>query len=126
MIIAPKLGNEIDDIKNDIRLISKQNKEIPPPRDVIKTKSGQLIIKMKSKVDMEKMRSNLLDNEQIKNKSRISISRRGKEKLLLLGVSKEVEEPEIEPRRLNIWRGSYPRQVKPTATPPHVPKTLSL
>ena len=76
--------------------MGKVSLELTKPRDVITTKNGQLTLKLKNKRDMEEMKKNLLAVEEMKNASKIMASKKGRERLLLLNVDKDLEEGEIE------------------------------
>ena len=95
IIITPKGGTGADDLKSDIKQMGKRETQLPKPKDVIKTKNDQLILKLRNKNEVEVMRKALLEKESIKDNSRITTSKRGRDRLILLSVSKEIEEEDL-------------------------------
>ena len=86
IIITPKGNTEVEVLKTDIKQLGKQETQLPKPRDVIKTKNGQLILKLRNKTEVETMRKVLVETDSIKNNSKITTSKRGRDRLILLSV----------------------------------------
>lgn len=92
-VIVTSSGEEtLDNIKKDIKEICRSQVEVPIPGDVVVTKAGQLILKVRSKVDSEKLRGVLVDSAGLKDRIRVSVPKRRLERVLITSVDPEVGE----------------------------------
>lgn len=57
VVAANDPGTGVDDVKRDIKTICAKNLALPRPTDVITTKAGQVIFKLKTKKEALKIRS---------------------------------------------------------------------
>ena len=95
LIISPKPGNPIENIKDDIKNLSHSEQNLAKPRDVIITKEKQLILKLKNKKDMENYHKLIKENHDLRAKLSLKTTKIGRDRLLLLGVPVSVNESEI-------------------------------
>lgn len=96
IIVTP--GPEIedmDDVKKRVKEVCRNVEDLPAPSDVVVTKARQVIIKMKSREDRDKMKQVLEGSDTLQEKTRINVPRGRKERLLLLSVDPKVEEETV-------------------------------
>lgn len=84
------------EMKTRIKNICKANPEAPVPKDVVVTKTNKVILRMSRQEDTEKMREVIMKDTEIKNKIKVNIPRKRRERLLILSVDPEVEQSQIE------------------------------
>lgn len=78
--------------KQSIKNHCKQNTSPVSPGDVVVTKAGQVIMKMKSRREAEVMKEVLQGSEEIKSSAKIVVPFRKRERVLVLGVDTSVDE----------------------------------
>lgn len=88
VLITPSEGT-VDDIRGELRKFSKRDMEFPKLSDVVTTKSGQLVLKVKSKQESDKLIKKI---EPLGDKVKISAPQRRRSRLLLLSLDQEIDE----------------------------------
>lgn len=86
---------DIQEVKKEVRRICKENTDLEPPRDVIVTKAGQVILKMGTRDDSEAALSTIMESDMLKEKIAVTVSRKRRERILLLSVDSAIEESEV-------------------------------
>lgn len=93
VVCTPKEpGADLEKMKTSIREVSRKSEGIPRPGDVMLTKAGQVILRVKKKADAEKIQEVLKAEELLKENVKINVPLRKRERILLLSVSPEVDE----------------------------------
>lgn len=95
VITATDVEEDIDALKKRVKEVVKSDNTLPVPRDVVVTKAKQVIFKMTSREETERMRNRLIESETLKDTMKINIPRRRRERLLLLSVDQEVKEETV-------------------------------
>lgn len=96
-VIVTAVGEEsIDDLKKDLKQAWRSNLDAPVPRDVVTTKTGQLVVKLKTKIESERLKDVFTKAEILKDKIKVVVPRRRLERLLILGVDPEVQEETVK------------------------------
>lgn len=57
IITMKEEGEDVEAVKKNIKNLCKENSDLPIPRDVIITKDKKMILKMKNRVEIEKMKT---------------------------------------------------------------------
>lgn len=91
VLVTPKEGTAMD-VKQDLRQIAKEVVDFPQLSDVVMTKTGQLVLKVKSKVDSERLVKTMAP---LGDKVRISSPRRRRSRILLLSLDKDIDQDRI-------------------------------
>lgn len=105
VIVSSSGDRQIDDIKKEIKTVCRSDGDMPIPEDVIVTKAGQLVFKVKSKVDLEKIRETLSGMENLKENISVTIPRRRLDRVLILSVEPDVEEALIRNSLEKLLKG---------------------
>lgn len=96
-ILSAKYKNtDIDSIKAEIKGFCHADVDMPKPKDVIKTKAGQIIIRMRTKQETETILDKLKENTAIKEKIKITMPNKRREIMLILNVEPDVTEKELK------------------------------
>lgn len=82
-------------LKREIKAKCKDNKDLPMPRDVVTTKNKQVSLKMRSAKETETIREVLLKSDTLKEKIKVNIPRRRRERVLILSVDQEMKRERI-------------------------------
>lgn len=96
IITMNKEDEDVDLIKSEIKTLCRSDVSIPIPGDVIVTKNKQVILKMGNRRDTEKMREKVIQAESIKDKIKISVPQRKRERVLILSVDSAVDEEMVK------------------------------
>lgn len=97
--VVVTMGNtDVDpaDVKRKIKDLCKSNDEVPVPTDVIVTKTNRVILKMAGREDTEKMRKAIVNDSDMKSSIKVNVTKKRRERLLILSVDQEVEQEIIE------------------------------
>lgn len=105
VIVSSSGDRQIDDIKKEIKTVCRSGGDMPIPEDVVVTKAGQLIIRVKSRADTVKVRDTLSGMENLKENIKITVPRRRLDRVLILSVEPDVEEASLRSSLDNIFRG---------------------
>lgn len=62
----------------------RSNSDAPAPRDVVTTKAGQLIVKLKTKIQSERLKDVLTEAGVLKDKIKVVVPRGRLERFLIL------------------------------------------
>lgn len=89
VMVTPKEGDDVSVVKKDLRQVWRDTADVPTPHDVASTKSGQLILRMKTKEDTDKLKNVIENAEVVKDKVTVSVARRRRRRLLVLSVDGE-------------------------------------
>lgn len=95
VLISPAEGDDVDKVKKDLRGVWREKPDSPIPYDVVATKAGQVVLKVKTREDTEKIRTLLQSDERTKDKIKVTVPKRRRQRLLVLSVDAEVAEDEI-------------------------------
>lgn len=87
---------EVDDIKKAIKTSCMKDRNLPTPGDVVITKNKQVILKMNSRGETEIISNALREAEELKDKVKINIPKRKRERMLVLSVDPEVTEEMVQ------------------------------
>lgn len=94
VVLVSKNEEEVDlsEVKTSIREVCNTDVDLPTPRDVLVTQRGQLILKMKNRIEAETLRDALNKEEPLKRKVRINVPVRRRQRILILSVDSELGE----------------------------------
>lgn len=92
IIAVDDAEQDMEEIKRNVKDICKSNVDLPSPKDVVITRTRQVILKMKNREETETMRLALSESEALKEKTKISVPRKRRERLLLLSLDPDIEE----------------------------------
>lgn len=95
MISAVDQAEDMEELKREIKSKCKDNKDLLVPGDVLITKNKQAISKMKSRRETETIRDVLQKSDTLKEKIKINIPRRRRERVLILSVDQDTKEEMI-------------------------------
>lgn len=96
VLVTPAEGTDADKMKKDLKSAWREKPDAPTPYDVVTTKAGQLVLRVKTREETERMRSFLQTDEIIKDKVKVTVPRRRRQRLLILSVDTEVKEVDIK------------------------------
>lgn len=96
IITANVEDEDLEALKRNVRNICRADASLPVPRDVVVTKARQVILKMKNKEETKKIRNVLIEDVNLKEKAKIIVPKRRRERILLLSVDTAVDEEEIK------------------------------
>lgn len=88
VLITPTEGS-VQDIREEIKRISKTIDDFPKLSDVVSTKAGQLVLKVVNKQDTEKIKTTM---QVLADKVKISVPRRRRKRVLLLSLETDMAE----------------------------------
>lgn len=97
--IVVSLNAQTDDpveMKSRIKKICRANPDAPVPRDVVLTKTNRVILRMSRPEDREKLKEVIMKDSEIKNKTKVNIPRKRRERILILSVDNAVDQSQIE------------------------------
>lgn len=97
VIVTPNEENQdVSQLREKIKLVNKRNKDLPLPKDIITTKTNRVILKYKTKAEVDVIRDSLADSEEIKDIAKINVPIRRRERILILSVDPELKEEEVK------------------------------
>lgn len=96
IVTANDSNQDMNILKNEIKEICKARSTIPTPGDVVVTKQGQVILRMKNKSDAEQVKEVLTESENLKEKAKVVMPLRKRERVLVLSVEADVEEDKFK------------------------------
>lgn len=102
VLVSPAEGTDVDKMKKDLKGVWKEKPDSPTPYDVVATKAGQLVLRVKTREDTEKMKTFLQNDERIKDKVKVTVPRRRRQRLLILSVGADVVEEGIRTSLANV------------------------
>lgn len=82
-------------VKSEVKRVCKADGELGIPNDILVTKLGQIILKLRNKKETEIARTLLQKDENLRDKIVINVPKRRRERILILSVDPVVEEQEI-------------------------------
>lgn len=88
VLLTPSEGT-VDDIRGELRRFSKDDDDFPKLSDVVATKNGQLVLKVKSKQESVNLVKKM---EALGEKVKITAPQRRRSRLLLLSVDPDIDE----------------------------------
>lgn len=88
VLITPNEGTA-EDLRDELRKFSRTDQEFPKLSDVVSTKTGQLVLKVKSKQDSDKLVEKM---QPLRTKVKISAPQRRRSRILLLSLDKDIQE----------------------------------
>lgn len=91
--IEPSMDVEV--VKQAIKDRCRTNKDLPIPGDVVITKNRQVILRMSSRSDTEIISNALREEENLKDKVKINVPRKRRERLLILSVDPDIQEDTV-------------------------------
>lgn len=97
---------DVIEIKRGIKEACKNNPDIPSPNDVVTTKDGQIILKLRNRQEAEKIRDVMSEEEQLRDKVSINMPLRKRERLLVLSVDPEIGDLKIVEAVAKVLDGS--------------------
>lgn len=95
VVVSSSGDKQINEIKRDIKSACRSGIQIPLPDDVVTTKTGQLIFKVKSKADSLKIKETFDNLEGVKENIRVTVPKRRLKRILILSVDPDVEEDSV-------------------------------
>lgn len=96
VMISPVEGDDIAGMKKELKGIWKEKSIELTPYDVVSTKSGQLVMRVKTKEETEKLRTLIEGEERLKGKVKITVPKRRRQRILILSVDVDVTEDEVK------------------------------
>lgn len=91
VVVTPTEGT-VQDIREDLRKVSKETQDFPKLTDVILTKTGQLVLKVTSRQDTDKIKRTL---EPWGERVKIVTPRRRRQRVLLLSLERDTSEDSV-------------------------------
>lgn len=91
IVTATSSSDSIDEIKKDIKKLCKSG-SAPIPDDVMTTKSGQIILKLKNRGDAEDLQKALMKEEELKSRIKVNVPFKRRERVLILSVDPTVSD----------------------------------
>lgn len=79
-------------VKNKIKELCKTGTDIPIPRDVLMTRTNRVILRMSNRVDTGIIKDKIREDDALKNKIKVNVPRRRRERILILSVAPSVDE----------------------------------
>lgn len=95
IVSALEKDQDIDESKKSIKEVCKAKPGIVAPGDVIVTKSNQVILRMKNRGEATAIQELLRETESLRDKARVAVPYRRRERVLILSVDPEIEEEKI-------------------------------
>lgn len=93
LVVTPKESmTDVQTIKEDLKKVAKDETDFPTLTDVVSTKAGQLVIRVTSRQDSEKLRTTM---ETWADRVKVTTSKRRRNRILLLSVEPDVEEEDV-------------------------------
>lgn len=93
LVVTPRESTtDVLTIKEDLKKVAKEETDFPTLTDVVSTKAGQLVIRVTSKQDSEKLKNAM---ETWADRVRVTAPKRRRNRMLLLSVEPDVEEEEV-------------------------------
>lgn len=92
IITANEEQQDMEELKRQVKETCREDPNLPTPKDVVITKARQVILKMKSKEETEKIRKVLTEKEDLKDTAKINVPKKRRERMLILSVDPEVDE----------------------------------
>lgn len=97
IIVTPKEeSHDVMELKQKIKDSCRKRANFPVPQDVVTTKNGQVILKYKSKKEVDLAKNNMEDSDEIKDMVKINVPIRRRERILILSVDPTVEESGVK------------------------------
>lgn len=92
IISAVHKDQDIDDLKRSIKQVCKSSSTITAPGDVMVTRLKQVILRVNTRKEATEIQNLLKESEDLKDKARVVVPYRKRERLLILSVDPEVTE----------------------------------
>lgn len=97
VLVSPiESSMDVEFVKQAIKESCRTNKDLPTPGDVVITKNRQVILRMSSKSDTELISSALREEESLKDKVKINVPRKRRERMLILSVDPDIQEDTVK------------------------------
>lgn len=96
VIFTPnKEDDDVQQLKKDVRSVCKESPALPIPRDVMTTRFGQVIMKVQNRKEAERLQGALQEAVELKDRVRVDVPLRRRERVLILSVEPDVEEETV-------------------------------
>lgn len=92
VIVTSSGEDSLDIIKRDIKGICRSKSDVPVPDDAVVTKAGQLILRVHTRADSERLKEVLVESDNLKDRIKVTVPRRRRERILITSVDPEVSE----------------------------------
>lgn len=97
IVITPTDANQdMAELREKIKSVNKENRNLPRPRDIITTKENKMILKYGTREEAETIKDKLEDTGDIKQVAKINVPIRRRERVLILSVDPKIEEADIK------------------------------
>lgn len=91
VLITPSEGS-VEEIRTELKGFSKDDQDFPKLSDVVSTRAGQLVLKVKTREDSEKLVKKI---ESLATRAKISAPRRRRYRVLLLSLDNDLEDDKV-------------------------------
>lgn len=96
VIVTPNVeSQDVNELKEKIKTISKAREDFPTPSDVLVTKNRQVIMKYRNRKEVETVRDAMVGSDEVKNVAKVNVPIRRRERILILSVDPKIEEEDI-------------------------------
>lgn len=96
VMVTPTEEENLETIKKDLKQIWKVQADTPSPYDVATTKTGNLILRVKTREETDRLKTVIENVETIKDKIKVTVPKRRRQRLLILSVDSDVEDDDIK------------------------------
>lgn len=99
VIVTPNVeSQDVNELKEKIKTISKAREDFPTPSDVLVTKNRQVIMKYRNRKEVETASDAMVGSDEVKNVAKVNVPIRRRERILILSVDPKIEEEDIKRR----------------------------
>lgn len=92
VILTSAVDEDVEDVRSIVKMACREAEEIPRIGDIVTTKQKQVILKVKSREETVKLQKLLTSSEKTKDRIKVTIPRKRRERIMVLSVDKEIDE----------------------------------
>lgn len=108
IITVDNESEDMEEIKKYVKEACRADADLPSPRDVVITKAHQVILKMKNKDETEQIRTALMGSATLKERVKINVPKKRRERILILSVDPEIQEDTVNKTLRKLLDDSAP------------------
>lgn len=95
VVISSSGEKQIEEIKKEIKNACRSGVQMPLPEDVVTTRAGRLIFKVKTRADTQRFKETLDKMDTLKEEIKVTVPRRRLDRVLVLSVEPDVDEDAV-------------------------------